>query len=121
MKLVLKKKSSDKFKSRLVKRARIRKKISGSAARPRLSVFKSNRAVYLQLIDDVSGHTLKALSSSDLSLSGSAESAKALGVEFGKRLMEAGLGTVVFDRGGYSYHGRIKAVADGVRESGVNI
>ena len=121
MKLVLKKRSSDKVKSRLVKRARVRKKISGTPERLRLSVFKSNTAVYAQLIDDTKGHTLLALSTSALKLSGSAESAKVLGMEFGKKLLANGNATIVFDRGGYAYHGKIKAVAEGVREAGVNI
>lgn len=121
MRFVLKKKTSDKVKSRMVKRARVRKKVSGTAERLRLSVFKSNTGVYVQLIDDVKGHTLASMSTAALKLSGSAESAKKLGLEFGKKLMATGNTTIVFDRGGYAYHGKIKAVAEGVRESGVNI
>jgi large subunit ribosomal protein L18 len=121
MKLILKKKSSDKLKSRLVKRARTRKKISGTSKRLRLSVFKSNTSVYVQLIDDTKGHTLLSLSTVSLKLSGSVESAKKLGIEFGRRLLEKGNSTIVFDRGGYAYHGKIRAVAEGVREAGVNI
>jgi large subunit ribosomal protein L18 len=121
MKLVFKKKSSEKLKSRLVKRARIRKKISGTPERLRLSVFKSNTGLYVQLIDDTKGHTLLSLSTSVLKLSGSIPSAKALGLEFGKQLLQKGSSSVVFDRGGYAYHGKIKAVAEGIREAGVNI
>jgi len=121
MKLILKKRSSAKTKARLVKRARVRKKIFGTPDRLRLSVFKSNRAVYAQLIDDTKGHTLLALSTAALKLNGSTESAKKLGIEFGKHLLEIGKDTIVFDRGGYAYHGKIKAVAEGVREAGVNI
>lgn len=121
MKLVLSKRSSSKLRSRLVKRARIRKKVSGSQERPRLSVFKSNKAVYIQLVDDVAGHTLNALSTFDLDLNGSAESAKKLGLEFGKKLVASGKTIAVFDRGGYAYHGRIKAVAEGIREAGITI
>lgn len=121
MKLVLNKRSSSKLRSRLVKRARIRKKISGSSDRPRLSVFKSNKAVYVQLVDDTIGHTLNALSTLDLDINGSAESAKTLGIEFGKKLLATGMTTAVFDRGGYAYHGRIKAVAEGIREAGITI
>jgi large subunit ribosomal protein L18 len=121
MKIVLKKRTSEKSKSRLVKRARVRKKIFGTPDRLRLSVFKSNTAVYAQLIDDTKGHTLLALSTAALKLNGSTDSAKKLGLEFGKRLLENGKGIIVFDRGGYAYHGKIKAVAEGVREAGVNI
>lgn len=121
MKLSLKKRTSSKVKSRSVKRARVRKKVSGSPERPRLSVFKSNKGVYVQLIDDSKGHTVLSLSTSQLDLSGSTDSAKKLGLEFGKKLMSAGNAVVVFDRGGYAYHGKIKAVAEGVRESGVTI
>jgi len=121
MKLVLKKRSSEKLKSRLVKRARVRKKISGTPERLRLSVFKSNTGIYVQLIDDTAGHTLLALSTAALKLSGSTDSARKLGIEFGKKLIEKGSSTIVFDRGGYAYHGKIKAVAEGVREAGVNI
>lgn len=121
MKLVLNKRSSPKLRSRLVKRARIRKKIMGSPDRPRLSVFKSNKAVYIQLVDDLAGHTLVSLSTFDMKLNGSADSAKKLGIEFGKKLIATGKTVAVFDRGGYAYHGRIKAVAEGIREAGITI
>ena len=89
----------------------IRKKINGTSAKPRLSVFRSNTEIYAQLIDDVSGQTLAAASSKEKSkLVGSAIAAKAT---------ELGLTEVVFDRGGYLYHGRVKAVADGAREGGL--
>ncbi len=109
------------------KRARvkrgIRKKISGSAARPRLSVFRSNRHIYAQLIDDISGLTVASASS----VQESVEDGKPLvvGTAVGKllaeRAREAGVESAVFDRNGYRYHGRVRAVADGAREGGLKL
>lgn len=121
MRLVSNKKTSKKVLSRLVKRARVRKKISGTDSRPRLSVFKSNTNVYVQLVDDLKGHTLCSLSTKDLKLSGTVDSAKKLGLEFGKIIIDKKVKTLVFDRGGYAYHGKIQAVAEGIRETGVTI
>jgi large subunit ribosomal protein L18 len=102
---------------------RVRKKVSGTVARPRLSVFRSNRHIYAQVIDDVSGKTLAAASTmeKDLSLEGKkkAEQAQEVGKLIAARAREAGIDTVVFDRGGNLYHGRVKALADGAREAGL--
>lgn len=99
---------------------RIRSKLSGTAARPRLTVFRSLKAVYAQLVDDTTGITLAA--ASDLKAKNKANKtlrAKEVGVELAKKATEKKISTCVFDRGGYKYHGRIKAVADGAREGGL--
>lgn len=101
-------------------RLRIRTKISGTAARPRLSIFKSNKAIYCQLIDDVNSVTLAAASSRELSTKGTPiEVAKEVGKLLGNKAKENDISIVVFDRGGYIYHGRVKAVAEGAREEGL--
>ena len=103
---------------------RVRKKVHGTAARPRLTVFKSNRYIYAQMIDDDSGRTLAAASSQEKALrakSLSAESAAEVGRLLAERAADAKIAEVVFDRGGYPYHGRIKALADAVREAGVKL
>lgn len=104
-------------------RYRVRAKISGTAERPRLAVFRSNKEIYAQLIDDVSGHTLCAASSSDKqgkSFAGTkVEKAKMVGKLIAERAVEKGLKSVTFDRGGYLYHGRIKSLAEGAREGGL--
>jgi large subunit ribosomal protein L18 len=101
----------------------IRKKINGTAAKPRLSVFRSNTEIYAQLIDDVSGQTLAAASSKEKSIAAQkttkAEKSKLVGSAIAAKATERGLTEVVFDRGGYLYHGRVKAVADGAREGGL--
>jgi large subunit ribosomal protein L18 len=101
----------------------IRKKISGVAAKPRLSVFRSNTEIYVQLIDDVNGQTLAAASSKDKSIAAQkvnkSEKSKLVGVTIANKAAELGLKDVVFDRGGYLYHGRVKALADGAREGGL--
>lgn len=101
----------------------IRKKISGTAAIPRLSVFRSNTDIYVQLIDDVNGNTLAAASSKDKSIVAQkgtkSEKSKLVGSAIAAKAGELGLKEVVFDRGGYLYHGRVKAVADGAREGGL--
>jgi large subunit ribosomal protein L18 len=99
----------------------IRKKISGTIEIPRLSVFRSNKAIYAQIIDDVAGHTLVASSSRDLKdASGNkTEIAKLVGQDLAKKATEKGIATVCFDRGGYLYHGRVKALAEGAREGGL--
>ncbi len=105
-------------------RFRIRKKISGSAARPRLSVFRSNSDIYVQLIDDVNGLTLSSASSRDKDIAAQkvtkSEKGKLVGQSIAVKAKDLGIETVVFDRGGSLYHGRIKAVADGAREGGLN-
>jgi large subunit ribosomal protein L18 len=101
---------------------RIRKKISGTPERPRISVFRSNNQIYAQIIDDVNGRTLTAASS--LELAGAKENKTGIATQVGKNLaakaLEAGISQVVFDRGGYLFHGRVKALADGAREGGLN-
>ena len=106
--------------------SRIRKKISGSPARPRLAVFRSQSHIYAQLIDDEAGTTLAHASSLDKDLRGdkkkrgaTVEAAKAVGSLIATRAREKGVETVVFDRGGFQYHGRIKALADAAREAGL--
>ncbi len=103
--------------------ARVRTKISGTPECPRLSVFKSNSAVYAQIIDDVNGKTLVAASSLDKEVKtkhASVEAAKEVGALVAKRAKDAKISDVVFDRGGYIYHGVIKALADSAREGGLN-
>ncbi len=119
----------DKLKERIRKRnkikMRIRKKIVGTEERPRLVVFRSRKYVYAQIIDDIKGVTLVAASSLEKNIKGERNSAKNVEVskEVGKliaqRALEKGIKTVVFDRNGYIYHGKIKAVADGAREQGL--
>ena len=101
---------------------RIRKIVSGTAARPRLSVFRSNKEIYTQLIDDVNGVTLLAASSKDkgVDLKGtSIEVAAGVGKLIAEKASKAGITEVTFDRGGYLYHGRIKSLAEGAREAGL--
>ena len=106
------------------RKIRIRKKISGTAVRPRLVVFRSNSHVYAQLVDDVVGRTLVQASSLSMARTGEAvkanrESAAKVGQEIAKLAKEQNIESVVFDRNGYIYHGRIKALADGAREGGL--
>ena len=107
--------------ARLRRRRRVRAKIRGTAERPRLSVFRSNKGLQAQVIDDVAGHTLAAVSwtEADLKSLASMEQAKKAGELLGERAKSAGVETVIFDRGGYRYHGRVKALADGARENGL--
>ena len=112
----------DRNKARLKRHRRVRAKISGTAACPRLNVFRSSKHIYAQLIDDVNGVTLVSASSMDKEFEGEGgnkEAAKKVGQLLGKRAVEKGIETVVFDRGGYLYHGRVKELADGARESGL--
>lgn len=101
---------------------RVRSKISGTADRPRLNVFRSITQIYAQLIDDGAGHTIASASSLDSELKANAgriEQAKLVGELLGKRAKKSGVKQVVFDRGGYRYHGRIKALAEAARETGL--
>ena len=105
---------------------RVRAKVSGTAQRPRLNVFRSSAHIYVQVIDDIAGHTLVAASDLEddvVKLAGEGAAkiarAKAVGQVIAARAKEAGVNTVVFDRGGFLYHGRIKAVAEGAREAGL--
>jgi large subunit ribosomal protein L18 len=106
---------------RLRRRRRVRARIRGTAERPRLSVYRSNRGVFAQLIDDRAGKTLAAVNWTEAELRGSSpmEQAKRAGELLAKRAGDAGISTCVFDRGGYRYHGRVKAVAEGAREGGL--
>jgi large subunit ribosomal protein L18 len=106
---------------RLRRRRRVRAKIRGTAGRPRLSVFRSNRGVFAQLIDDEAARTIAAVSwiEPDLRKLAPLEQAKRVGELLAQRAKEAGVETCVFDRGGYQYHGRVKAIAEGAREGGL--
>lgn len=104
-------------------RYRIRKKVAGVATNPRLSVFRSNSDIYVQLIDDASGKTLAAASSKEKEIAAQkvnkTEKSKLVGASIARKAAELGLKNVTFDRGGYIYHGRVKAVAEGAREGGL--
>ncbi|GBF77049.1 50S ribosomal protein L18 [Paenibacillus sp. 598K] len=114
----------DKNKARLKRHLRVRKKIKGTTERPRLSVFRSAKHIYVQLIDDVQGVTLATASTQDKELKsitsgGNVEAAKQVGQLVADRAKAKGVTRVVFDRGGYLYHGRIQALADAAREAGL--
>ena len=98
---------------------RIRKKVSGTAERPRMSVFRSNKQIYVQVIDDTKGKTLVAASSRGLDAMPKKEQAAKVGELVAKKALEAGITTVVFDRNGYLYHGRVKELADAARNGGL--
>jgi large subunit ribosomal protein L18 len=108
---------------RLKRRRRVRAKVTGTAQRPRISVFRSNRGIAAQLVDDLAGHTLAAVSWTEAPLRDKApmEQAGAAGKLLAERAQAAGISTAVFDRGGYQYHGRVKAFAEGVREGGLTV
>lgn len=108
---------------RLRRRRRVRAKVHGSADRPRVSVFRSNRGIAAQLIDDDSGHTIAsaAWTEGDARSLAPMEQAAKLGQLLAQRAKDAGVSTVVFDRGGYRYHGRVKAFAEGLREGGLEV
>ena len=111
----------DKNKVRQKRHGRVRSKISGTAECPRLNVFRSNKNIYAQLIDDVAGVTLASASTVDKDISGEnkTEDAKAVGASIAKKANEKGIKEVVFDRGGYLYHGRVAALATAARENGL--
>lgn len=105
---------------RLRIRRGIRNKVTGTAERPRLSVFKSNKGIYVQLIDDEKGNTLAATSSSEIGKTcANIEISKEVGKKLAEKASGNGISSVVFDRGGYPYHGKIKALAEGAREGGL--
>ena len=108
--------------ARVRRHARVRKKVAGTAERPRLAVYRSNARIYAQLIDDEAGHTLAAASSGEKQLvkTSRADAPAAVGKLIAERAKAAGIETVVFDRGGYLYHGRVKALADAAREGGLD-
>jgi len=100
-------------------KARIRGRISGTPQRPRLCVFRSNKQIYAQLVDDIAGHTLVAASSRGMSEGTKSEIAAKVGEAVAKKALEAGIDTVVFDRNGFLFHGRVKSLADGARKGGL--
>ena len=106
---------------RVARHDRLRKRLSGTSERPRLAVFRSLKNISAQIIDDSTGTTLAAASSleKDLKVSGNNDGAKKIGIELAKRAKEKGINAVVFDRGGYQYHGRISSLAEGAREGGL--
>ena len=112
-----------KLKRRKRIHSRVRKKIQGTAEKPRLNIFRSNRFIYAQVIDDVSGTTLASASSFEAAVANEgnkSEQAKEVGKLIAERAKAAGVDGVLFDRGGYLYHGRVKSLADGAREGGLN-
>ena len=115
-------KKPDKNTARLKRHARVRKKISGTAARPRLNVFRSTKHIYAQLIDDVAGVTLASASSMEKGFEGfggNKEAAKKVGMAIARKAQEKGISEIVFDRSGYIYHGRVIELAEGAREGGL--
>ncbi len=108
-----------KHKRRKSIRLRIRNKISGTAEQPRLAVFRSNKNIYAQLVDDVSGNTLTGVSSTGVKGENKVEVSKEVGKQIAEKAKGLGIQKVVFDRSGYLYHGRVKAIADGAREGGL--
>ncbi|MCF1190634.1 50S ribosomal protein L18 [Mangrovimonas sp. AS39] len=108
---------------RLRIKSRVRKVVSGTEARPRLSVFRSNKEIYAQIIDDVTGKTISSASSRDKDISSATgtkmEIAALVGKSVAEKAMKAGVETISFDRGGYLYHGRVKSLAEGAREAGL--
>jgi large subunit ribosomal protein L18 len=113
-------KANTKSEQRTRRRNRIRAKVSGTAAIPRLAVFKSLKYIYAQLIDDENGVTLAAATSKGTKTKGKTDAAKIVGTDIAKKASEKKIAKVVFDRGGYIYTGRVKALADGAREGGLN-
>ena len=112
----------EKDRKRLKRKTHIRKRISGTAERPRMSVSRSNRSLSIQIIDDTKGHTLASASTLEKELreiKANVDGAGRLGEIMGKRLLEKNITTVVFDRNGYLYHGLVKAMADGARKAGI--
>ncbi len=100
-------------------KARIRGRISGTAARPRMTVFRSNKQIYVQLVDDLAGKTIVAASSKGLENGNKTEIAAIVGENIAKKALEAGITEVVFDRNGYLFHGRVKSLADAARKGGL--
>ncbi|HEU4941253.1 MAG TPA: 50S ribosomal protein L18 [Candidatus Eisenbacteria bacterium] len=122
----MKSKATPRYEGRHRRHLRIRKKVQGSAERPRLTVYRSLNHIYAQLVDDLAGHTLLSVSSRDESLvadvkgaKGKVAAGKLVGKALAARAKEKGIVAVCFDRGGYLYHGRVKAVAEGAREGGL--
>lgn len=120
MKLKMSKHTSDRKVNRLKKKIRIRKTVSGTEARPRLCVYRSGKHMYAQVINDVTGHTIVSVSSLGKADVAGVEMAKLVGVEVAKAATAKNIQNVVFDRNGYLYHGRVKSLAEGAREGGLN-
>ncbi len=118
-------KKADKNKKRMKRHLRARKNLQGTPDRPRLNVFRSSKHIYAQIIDDIAGKTLVAASTLDeevkekVSSTSNKEAAKQVGLIVGQKALDKGINSVVFDRGGYVYHGRIKELAEGAREAGL--
>lgn len=116
-------KKINKNENRIARHERVRKKISGTAAKPRLCVYRSSNHIYAQIIDDVAGHTLVSAStldkSANLTSTKNKDASKFVGELIAKKALEKGIEEVVFDRGGYIYHGRIKELAESAREAGL--
>ena len=115
-------KKADKKLAREARHRRVREKISGTPERPRLNVFRSTKHIYAQLIDDVAGVTLSSASSQEKGFEGNGgnkEGARLVGAAIAKKAADKGITEVVFDRGGYLYHGRVQELADGARENGL--
>ena len=112
--------TGDKHQTRQKRKAHIRKTLAGSTNRPRLVVYRSNRYMYAQIIDDATHKTVTSMSDREVKTGKPVEKASALGKELGSKAKKLGVGKVVFDRNGYRYHGRVKAVADGAREAGLD-
>lgn len=116
----------EKIEARLKRKKRIRKKITGTAGRPRLCVFKSLRNMYAQLVDDTTGKVITGVSTltadvkGDIKYGGNAASAKKIGETIAKKALGLGIKEILFDRNGFKYHGRVKALAEGAREAGLN-
>jgi large subunit ribosomal protein L18 len=119
---MIKKQSRDALRRKRHERLRLR--LEGTTARPRLSVFRSSKFIYAQVIDDSTGHTLAAASSREAGLAdgaGKVDTARAVGKAIAERAKAAGVKTVVLDRGGYQYHGRVRSLAEGAREGGLDL
>jgi large subunit ribosomal protein L18 len=117
--------AAKRLKGRLTRHRRLRKKISGTELRPRLSVFRSAMHIYVQAVDDIAGRTIAASSTAVIKKSlkktytGNKDAAKAVGADVAKKLLDKSISSVVFDRGGFVYHGRVQALAEGAREAGL--
>ena len=117
--------ASKRLKGRQKRHKRLRKKVYGTDVQPRLSVFRSSLHIYVQAIDDIAGNTLVSSSSLEIKksidkiYSGNKEAAKAVGADVAKKLLEKSISSAVFDRGGYIFHGRVKALAEGARDAGL--
>ena len=117
--------AATKSEQRIRRHRRVRKKVLGTAERPRLAVFRSNKHIYVQVIDDLSGRTIASASTMEADRRGGAtatvDAAKQVGQAVAERVKAAGISAVVFDRGGFKYHGRVAAVADGARAAGLEL